>query len=97
MEVNDYNLYLANAEQAKLDKVDQYVHDATLINNYDDACNFIVKNFGIIEKEKLLEFPELEKQIHIVYKEDAVEFCVAKNWTQYFGKGWRKIEKKAEE
>ena len=97
MELNEHNFYSANAEQAKLDKVDQYIYDLKLLKNYDDVCNFIVKNFGIIEKQQLFEYPELNKQIDIIYKEDAVEFCVAKNWTQYFGRGWRKIEKTSKE
>ena len=91
MEFNQYNQYSKNAGISSYDEVDSYVRDINQLKGYNDVMNYIKEKFGDIEGgRKLIEYNDINKQVEIVIKEDAVEFFTAKNWCQTFGKGWRK-------
>lgn len=88
-ELNKYSLYAGGAMQIReQDKVDKFISDLKEMNEYEEVCTYLEEHFGENQKSGIIEFPELNKQISIVYKDNAVEFCAAKNRKQYFGKGW---------
>lgn len=90
MKFDSYSLYAMNVGDFKMDEVDDIVRNIKLINSYDEVLNFINLHFGNIEKERCVEYPDSNKQIAIVLKQDAVEFFAAHKRKQYFSKGWRK-------
>ena len=95
-ELNQYNFYSLNSNyesKVKEDKVDKYISELNNINEYEDVCAFVLANFGDVQTEKLFDFPELNKQIFILFKENAVEIFAAKNKNQFFSKGWKQVEK----
>ena len=92
MQFNNYALYSMNAGVSTVDKVDGYLYDLQRLNQYEDVVNYINEKFGDVGSEKVIDYPEIKKQIEIVFKEDAVEFFAAKDWKQYYGKGWRKLD-----
>ena len=92
MQFNNYALYSMNSGVSIVDKVDGFIHDLQLLNQYEDVVNYLNDKFGDIDNEKVIDYPDLKKQIEIVFKENAVEFFAAKDWKQYFGKGWRTAE-----
>jgi len=81
-----------NVGVSSVDEVDECIQTLQRMNQYDDVVNFITNKFGNIDERKLLDFKELNKQIEIKFKPDAVEFFAAKEWKQYYGKGWKKPE-----
>ncbi len=91
MEIEKYNLYLKNLENHVIDKVDEYVNDLNNLYTYQDVIKYVNKHFEINKERTLMEYPELNKQVEIVLKENTVEFFAAKNWTQYFGRAWKDI------
>ena len=90
MEFNQYNLYSMNAGIQTIDEVDGYVHDLQKLNEYEDVVKYINEKFGDVGEQKLLEYPEMKKQIEIKIKDNAIEFFAAKEYQQFFGRGWRK-------
>ena len=94
MEFNQYNIYSMNAGIQTIDEVDIYVHDLQKLDEYEDVLNYINKKFGNITDQKLIEYPDSKKQIEIKVKDGAIEFFAAKEWKQYFGRGWRVNETK---
>ena len=95
MELNNFNLYSKSVTQSSVDEVDEHITSLNLLNNYNEIVKYINQKFGKIEDRKLIEYPELNKQVEIIFKSDTVEFFAAKDWTQYYGKGWKKfIERK---
>ena len=91
MSFNNYALYSMNAGISAVDEVDGFLHDLQRLNMYDDVVKYINNKFGDVGSEKVIDYPEIKKQIQIVFKDDAVEFFAAKEWKQYYGKGWRKL------
>ena len=92
MQFNNYALYSMNADVSTVDKVDEFLHDLQRLNRYDDVVKYLNDKFGNVGPQKVIDYPELKKQIEIVFKDDAVEFFAAKDWKQYYGKGWRKLD-----
>ena len=90
MQFNNYALYAMNAGVSTVDEVDGFLYDLQHLNQYDDVVKYLNDKFGDTGSEKVIDYPDLNKQIEIVYKDDAVEFFAAKEWKQYYGKGWRK-------
>ena len=90
MLLNQYNLYSMNVGVTSVDEVDDCVQTLQRMTNYNDVVQYLNNKFGDIGESKLLEYKDLDKQIEIKFKPDAVEFFAAKKWTQYYGKGWRK-------
>ena len=93
MELNNYSLYTRNAKNTSIDKVDEFIIQLELLDSYKEVVDYININFGVIEDKKVIEYPELNKQVEIVFKDNAVEFFAAKEWKQYYGKGWFKVIK----
>ena len=92
MNLNQYSLYSMNVGLFKVDEVDDIVKCIKTINNYDEAMNYIMSHFGNIETEKEFNYPDIDKQIAIVLKKNAVEFFAGSKRKQYFGKGWKKAQ-----
>ena len=92
MQYNDYYLYNLAVNNNCIDKVDDIVFNLKKFDDYNTVLNYLSGIFGDIESKKLVEYPELQKQVEIVLKKDAIEFFAAKNWKQFFGKGWKKFE-----
>lgn len=93
-ELNQFMLYSRNTGVShEDDEIDNYVNDLRKIDEYDEVLKFIQEHFGEVESGKIYDYPELNKQICINLKEDAIEFCAAKNRKQFFGKGWKIINK----
>ena len=67
-----------------------FIHDLQKLDEYEDVVNYINEKFCDIGIQKLIEYPETSKQVEIKMKDDAVEFFAAKDWQQYFGRGWKK-------
>ena len=91
MEIEKYNLYIMNAENFTIDEVDKYVQEISDIYTYKYVIKYINKNFELNKERTLIEYPELNKQIEIVLKENTVEFFAAKDWKQIFGRGWKDV------
>ena len=91
-----YSLYTAKKE-SKEDKIDQCVKDLQQIDEYHNVCEYLNTHFGNVENGKIIDFPELNKQVCIKFKEDAVEFFAAKNRHQFFSKGWLLVQKEEPE
>ncbi len=95
MDLNKYGFYSANVNaelKPNEDKIDTYVKELMVMDEYQEVCDFIKRNFGEFEKDKLFDYPELNKQVFIDFKEDAIEFFAAKNQVQFFSKGWKMVE-----
>lgn len=89
--LNQFNLYSMNSGisvQQKKDEVDAMVDELVSISDYEEVANFVKEHFGDVSGDKMFEYPEINKQINVFTGENRVEICVAKNWQQYWSKGW---------
>ncbi len=92
MQFNKYSLYSMNVGISSVDEVDECIQTLQRMTQYDDVVKFITNRFGDVGERKLFEYKDIDKQIEIKFKPDAVEFHAARKWKQYYGKGWRKPE-----
>lgn len=95
MQFNQYSLYsMAFNQEKKDDIVDSCLKDLRDLSRYEEVRKYVESKFGNIDGEKLIEYDDINKQIHIVLDDERVEVCAAKDWTQYYGKGWLLVSKK---
>ena len=95
-EFNQYSFYSINSNinsKASVDIIERCVEDLRLINDFDEVLSYLNTTFTNIQSGKIVDFPELNKQICITLKGNAIEFHAAKNRKQFFSKGWLLIEK----
>ena len=95
-EFNQYSLYSMTGDTRliqKDDEVDVLVKKLIEIDEYDDVKKIVLENFGDIEREKLIEYSNINKQLNILITDEKIEICAAKQWKQYFGKGWVLVDK----
>lgn len=90
-EFSKYNLYSINTGSdlvKKSDEVDLFLDGLKTLTEYGDVLDFVQEHFGEFEGTKLLNFPEINKQIHLLVETRRIEICAAKNKHQYYGQGW---------
>lgn len=90
-ELDMYNLYSMGGNYnvaPKTDEVDGYIKELVSIDDYDEVADFVQSHFGQINGERLIEYPDINKQINIHSEKNKIEICVAKDRKQYWGKGW---------
>ena len=95
-EMNQFSFYSMNSgfnAKQEEDKIDKCIVDLRQLNEYKEVCEYINTHFGTVENERLFNYPELNKQVFIAFKENAVEVFAAKNKKQFFSKGWKHIKK----
>ena len=97
MQFNQFNLYSMNAggkfEMPKDDAVDTCINEVRGMNVYDEIKSYLTERFGDFSGEKWVEYPELHKQMYLKIEGDIIEVCALKNEQQYFGQGWKLINK----
>lgn len=95
MELNKYSLYSMNLGNVEtIDKVDSYIREIKTIREYDAIKDYIDSKFGTLQEEvTILDYPELDKKMSIVLKENLVEICAVKGDKQFFGRSWRFVTK----
>ena len=89
--INQFSLYSMNGNlntEQKEDQVDVYIRELTQINDYNEVMNYVQEKFGDISGNKMFEYPEIKKQINVFTEKNRVEICAAKEYQQYWGKGW---------
>jgi len=93
---NQYSFYSLNTNiksESSKDKIERCVNDLRQINEYYEVLDYLNANFSNFQSGKIIDFPELNKQICITLKGNAIEVHVAKNRQQFFSKGWLLIQK----
>ena len=95
--MNQYDLYSYNMGMndnfPKTDEVDGYINQIKNFEEYSEIKDFINEHFGDIHGEKWQEYDDLGKRIFMLVEDDRIEFCALKNNVQYFGKGWKLLNK----
>ena len=90
-EFNKYALYTMGGmvnNMPKEDTVDKCVNELRRLDEYDDVLKFVTEHFGDINGDKMIEYPDINKQIYVVVDEKKIEVHAAKNMTQFFGNSW---------
>ncbi|MBR1373681.1 hypothetical protein IJ750_06200 [bacterium] len=89
-EFNMYNLYSYNAgdfKNACNDKILVDLHRLESITEYYDVLDFVDKTFGIIEDQKIMDYPNNVKVI-VQKKENQIMVGALKGEEQIFGQAW---------
>ena len=92
-EFNKFSLYSMGYEAVKKvekDEIDLHIEHLNKENLYEEAKAYIVSHFGEFDKDKWVEFPEINKTCYLLVTDERVEFCAQKNHQDYYGKGWLK-------
>ena len=93
--LNQFSIYsMAHTQERVKDVVDTYLDELNSFKRYEDVKKYLDEKFGDIDHEKLIEYDDINKQIHIVVDDKRIEICAGKNWSQYYGKGWLLISSK---
>ena len=96
MSFNPYNIYSINAgiKTEVRDQIDTCINEIKDFCEYDEIKNYLEENFGNIQGEKWIHYEELHKNLYLRVESDRIEVCALKNEQQYFGKGWKLLNKK---
>ena len=89
--INQFSLYSMGSDFNNIpkdDKVDGLIKELINIDEYEDVCNFVKERFGDIQGNKMFEYPDVKKQINVFVERNRVEICAAKEYKQFWSKGW---------
>ena len=95
-ELNKFSLYnfgIQGATMSTKDKVDRWVEDMIDLHDYNEVKDFVQRNFGNVDGIQWFDYPELSKKVYVLNEPEKIEICTLKNDKQYYGKGWKYIQR----
>ena len=96
-ELNKYSFYTLNSTNAQvMDELNDFVNEITKLESYNDVKEYLENKWKNIDKNNVIKFPELNKEVSLNITDDRIEVRVFKNNKQCYGEYWQLVSQNDE-